>query len=259
MEICTLISAMNADCRSLIQKMNIQTDAILINQCGHFGYEEFMEDGCLVKAYSFNEKGVGLSRNNALLRTGNEISLFSDDDIRYYDGYSEKIALEFKKHPEADLIFFNVDVCENRRTYYNHKWKRVRLLNSGRYPTYSLAARTSKLHQTCVTFSLLFGGGAKYSNGEDSLFIKNCLKAGLKAYASNEVIGLEEAGESTWFHGYNEKFFYDRGILYHYLYGEFALLFGFRFVYTKQKSICGEIPANKAFGLLKKGIREAEQ
>ena len=34
-----------------------------------------------------------------------------------------------------------------------------------------------------ITFSLLFGGGAKYSNGEDSLFLKDCLKYGLVVYA----------------------------------------------------------------------------
>ena len=259
MTIWTLVSAMHADVKKLSEKMNIQTEAIIINQGDGFGYEEIQRNGCLIKCYSFMEKGVGLSRNNALLRSQGDISLFSDDDIRYIPDYPKKIEDEFLTHPEADIIFFNVGVEENRKTYENTKWKRVHIYNSGRYPTYSLAVRTKKLHQNNLTFSLLFGGGARYSNGEDSLFIRDCLKKGLKAYSSTVFIGNEEAGESTWFAGYNEKFFYDRGVLYHYLYGAFAYLFGLRFIWTKKQIMCKDINWKKAYRLLKKGIREAVQ
>ena len=34
------------------------------------------------------------------------------------------------------------------------------------------AVRRERLQAANITFSLLFGGGAKYSNGEDSLFLK---------------------------------------------------------------------------------------
>ena len=39
------------------------------------------------------------------------------------------------------------------------------------YPTYAVAAKREALHRVNVGFSLLFGGGARYSNGEDSLFL----------------------------------------------------------------------------------------
>ena len=76
------------------------------------------------------------------------------------------------------MLLFNVRVQESRFTYWNSFYKRVRWYNCGRYPAYSFALRTAKMHEKNLTYSLLFGGGAKYANGEDSLFIHDCLKAG---------------------------------------------------------------------------------
>ncbi len=259
MKVQLLISAVKKNPKELVQKMNVETDAILINQCDSFLYENFWVQDVNgidreIKAYSFCERGVGLSRNNALLRADKEISLFSDDDIVYEKGYEEKIINEFEKHKEADVLLFNVEVCEERRTYFNTDFHRVRWYNCGRYPAYAIAIRTDKMHQSNLTFSLLFGGGAKYSNGEDSLFLRDCLKAGLKLYATDVVIGKEEAGESTWFFGYNQKFFYDRGVLYHYLYRKMAKVWGLRFLLKNKSVMCREIPFKTAYGYLKDGI-----
>lgn len=263
MEVQVLVSAMHIKPRELVKKMNISSDAILINQCEHNDFERFCvtdEQGAEreIKAYSFCERGVGLSRNNALLRADKEISLFSDDDIVYVKDYEKRIIAEFEKHKEADVLLFNVKVCEERRTYFNTDFHRVRWYNCGRYPAYAIAIRTEAMHRFHLTFSLLFGGGAKYSNGEDSLFLKDCLKAGLKLYATDVVIGEEKAGESTWFFGYNKKFFYDRGVLYHYLYKNMAKIWGLRFLLKNKNTMCGEIPFKQAYAYLKDGIYYAK-
>lgn len=262
MKVQLLIAAMHKNPRKLVEKMQVSTDAILVNQCDENGYEEFDitdENGekRVVKAYSFGEKGVGLSRNTALLRADKEISLFSDEDIIYEKDYESKIIKEFEKHKDADVLLFNVRVCEARRTYFHQKFHRVRWYNCGRYPAYAIAIRTERMHECNLTFSLLFGGGAKYSNGEDSLFLRDCLKAGLKMYASTEVIGEEEENESTWFFGYNRKFFYDRGVLYHYLYGKMAAVWGFRFLWKNKNTMCQKISLKQAYGYLKEGIYDA--
>lgn len=113
------------------------------------------------------------------------------------------------------MILFNMDVPEDRATYHIDGYGRVRWYNCGRYPTYSFSARTEKLREANIAFSLLFGGGARYSNGEDSLFLAECIRKGLKVFKAPVTIGKENGRPSTWFHGYNEKFFYDRGVLYH--------------------------------------------
>lgn len=98
-----------------------------------------------------------------------------------------------------------------------------------------------------------------YSNGEDSLFLRDCLRAGLKIYAVPVCIGEEILRESTWFHGFTEKFFMDRGVLYHYLYGKFAGLFSLRFLLKNRDEMCAEIPLKKAYRLMREGIRSQKK
>lgn len=251
-----LISAVNQNADELVKKMNISSDAILINQCDKNEYDEIQLGEHKVLVYHFAERGVGLSRNNALLRATGDIVLFSDEDITYDAGYEEKVLTEFEKNPDADMIVFNVRVSEERRTYYNQKNGRVRLWNCGRYPTYSFAVRREKLHSKGITFSLLFGGGAKYSCGEDSLFIHDCIKSGMKVYKTTVELGEEALRESSWFNGYTEKFFYDRGALFQHLYGKLAWIMALRFIVLKKSFMCKEIPPRRAYELIREGIRK---
>ena len=259
MGIQMLVSAVGQDVRTLAERMNIETDAIVINQCGGFGYEEYTHKGHTVRCYSLKERGVGLSRNSALMRAEEALCIFSDEDIVYDTGYAGQVEEVFRRHPDADMVLFNVKVAPSRKTYWNEEEKRIRWYNYGRYPAYSIAARTDALHRAYVSFSLWFGGGAKYSNGEDSLFLLDCLRAGLKIMASPGVIGEEKARESTWFHGYNEKFFRDRGVLYHFLYGRMAVLFSLRFLLAHRSEMCAEIGWKQAYRLMLDGIREGAQ
>ncbi len=255
-----LVSAMCADVRQLAERMNISSDAILINQTDFFGYEEFQRNENNIKCYHMKERGVGLSRNHALLRADHDISLFSDADIVYEPDYQEKVLQEFANNKEADIILFNVGVCEERRTYHITDRGRVRQYNCGRYPCYSIAARTSRLHAVGVTFSLLFGGGAPYSAGEDSLFLRECLSKGLKIFRVPVTIGREEAeGKSTWFSGYHKKFFVDRGVLYHFLYGKLAKPLAIRFLVAHRGLMCQEIKVKDAYRYMCDGIREAKE
>lgn len=257
MRVEMLVSAVNQNVCTLAEKMNIGADAVIVNQCGGFGYEEYVYQSNKIRCYSLREKGVGLSRNTAMMRAEAEISVFADEDIVYEDGYGERIAAEFEKHRDADMILFNVKVAPARRTYWNEREKKIRWYNYGRYPAYSIAARTDSLRRANVSFSLLFGGGARYSNGEDSLFLRDCLKKKLKIIASPAVIGEETERESTWFQGYNEKFFKDRGVLYRHLYGKMAIPFSLRFLWAHQREMCGKIGWKQAFSLMKDGIKEA--
>ncbi len=260
MNVELLVSAMHSEPTELIKKMNVSSNAVIINQCDSYSYQKIENNGHTIHFYSMNERGVGRSRNNALLRATSEISMFSDGDIEYYPDYAKKITDEFIAHPEADLIFFNFDVDSSRQTYHTETFHKVSWYNAGRYPTFCMAIRTAQMHAHNLTFSLLFGGGARFSNGEDSLFIRDCMQAGLKAYASPVVLGKEDNNTpSTWFSGYHEKFFLDRGVLYHFLYGKAASLFGLRFILKHQEIFCKEIPTKKAFALLRKGILIGKQ
>lgn len=254
MKVQVLVSAMNQDPKTLVEKMNLSSDAVIINQCDREDKERFTFRDREIVCYSFPERGVGKSRNSALKRADRDICLFSDEDIVYTDDYEEKIIQEFEHNPKADMLVFNIEVEESRRTYFNTERKRVHLYNCGRYGAVSFAFRTDKLKESGVEFSLLFGGGAKYSNGEDSLFIKEFISKGYRVYTAPVTIGREEAGESTWFQGYTEKFFFDRGVLYTFLYGGLALLMALRFLIAHKDKMCRDISFQKAFSIMRKGI-----
>lgn len=259
MKIEHLVSAINVDPMEQINKMNIVTDAVLIVQGDKEGSESFPTLLGTARAFFYKEKGVGLSRNRALEHACGDILLFSDDDIVYSQGYEKVIQREFDNHPEADALFFNVNVCDERRTYFNTEFGKCHIWNAGRYPAYSIAIRKSAIEGKEIKFSTLFGGGAKYSCGEDSLFIKDCLKAGLNMYKTPAVIGEEIPRPSTWFNGYNDKFFFDRGVMYHFLYGHLAMIMGARFVFTKKAEMCKDVPAGKAYRLLLDGIKQGKR
>lgn len=258
MKVQVLASVMNQEMRHIVSRMNLSTDAVIINQCDRYNVEEMEWRGHRVRFFSYAERGVGRSRNNAILRADSDICLFSDEDIVYKDGYGELIAKEFERQPQADMILFNIRVEEARRTYHITERKRVRWYNCGRYGAVSFAVRTQKLQESGVMFSLLFGGGARYSNGEDSLFLKEFMEKGYKVYTAPVTIGREEAGDSTWFAGYTKKFFYDRGVLYHYLYGRLAWAMALRFLLAHRDIMCQEVSVGQAFLWMRQGIRRQE-
>ena len=259
MNLEVLVSALNKDPEKLLGKMNIQSPAVVVNQCDRNMTQTFFMGEHEMTVISSTERGVGKSRNECLSRASADLVLFSDDDIIYYDGYHEKIIKEFEALPEADIILFNMEVCEERRTYWNSEVKKIGKTNCGRFPAYSIAAKRESLTKAGIRFSLLFGGGAKYSNGEDSLFLTDALRAGLKIYSSVEVLGKEAAGDSTWFKGFNEKFFFDRGVLFAFLYRGFAPLWAFRFVFLKKNIDTSKVGKKKAWQLIRNGIQEGNR
>ncbi len=257
MKIQLLVSAVDKDAAALTKQMHISTDAVIVNQCGRYGYEEITDSGHKIQIFSMPERGVGLSRNTALLHASADVCVFSDEDIMLAEDYEEKICRAYEELPDADMILVNVKVAPSRRTYWNEDIHRVGYRNYGRYPAYSITVKRDALLRANVHYSLLFGGGARYSNGEDSLFLKDCLKAGLKIYSHTICIGEEVERESTWFSGYHEKFFRDRGVLYHYLYGRLALPLSFRFLWAHREEMCREIPLKQAYSWMRDGVREA--
>lgn len=259
MRVQILASVMNQSLESIVGKMHIDSDAVIINQCDMLGYEEAEYNGHNVRFFSFPDRGVGRSRNEAILRADGDICLFADEDIIYEPGYAQIVADEFEKNCDADMILFNVTIGEERKTYHISSRKKVHWYNCGRYGAVSFAVKRESLIASGVTFSLLFGGGARYSAGEDSLFLKEFMGKGYKVYTAPVTIGREESKESTWFSGYNEKYFYDRGVLYKYLYGRMDRVMAMRYLLVHKKKLCSENSVKQAYKWMKAGMKEEKE
>ena len=216
MKVQVLVATMNHKDHTLLEKMNIQSDVIVGNQCDYNLVEEFEYCGHNAVYLNFAERGVGLNRNNSLMRAREDIVLFADDDVVYLNGYVDKILEKYQKHPTADVIIFNFLVSRNGGTVHEGVSKEKFLGKKGvsSFGTYSVSAKLDILRKNNIVFHQMFGGGAKYSHGEDSIFLKECVSKGLKVYACKDVIGSVHHNVSTWSRGLNDQYFMDSGALF---------------------------------------------
>ena len=94
MNLEVLLATMDQTDDSVLDFMGVNSDIIVCNQNSEkTDYRSYERKGYNVRWYDFQERGVGLNRNNALLRSTADICLLADDDVKYEDGY-EKIILE---------------------------------------------------------------------------------------------------------------------------------------------------------------------
>lgn len=214
MRIQVLVAAMHQEDHSLLPKMNIQSDVIVGNQCDKNSVETFDYNGHKATYLNFSERGVGLNRNNALMRATGDICLFADDDMEYMDNYVEIIEKAFDENPNADVIVFNLKEKAITRKLITKKSK-VGYMNYLRYGTARVAVRLSSVKKNGIYFNQCFGGGTEHCHGEDNLFLNSCLKNKLKIVAVPEYIAtLTEERVSSWNNGYDEKYIRDQGILF---------------------------------------------
>lgn len=214
MKLEVLVAAMNQTDYSLVDKMKITTDVIVGNQCDKNEIVHINRQGNRITYLSFNEKGVGLNRNNSLMRSQGDVLLFADDDMVYVDGYEEIVLKEFRENPDADVIIFNIKETVPERYVIKKKF-RVHWYNFMRFGAVRIAVKRKCVQEKGIFFNLCFGGGAQYAHGEDTLFLLECIKKRLKVYAvPNFIAELTDSRESTWFEGYNDAYFRDTGVLY---------------------------------------------
>lgn len=253
-----LVACMHQNDNSLYQVMNLQTDAILANQCDAYFYREYTQtDGNTVKLISSADRGVGKNRNKALMNASGEYLMCSDQDMVYVDGYERIVVDAFEQCPKADIIIFNLEYL-NRFTRGRKecaKFKRVYMWNSMRYGTARIAMRKSAVDKACLSFSILYGGGAQYSSGEDSLFICDAFRKGLKVFYCPIVIAKVKQEESSWFKGYTDKYFIDKGVLIANAFPKMKSMLVYYFAY-RMRNVAKEYGFSKICKLMKCGFKE---
>ncbi|HRV29198.1 MAG TPA: glycosyltransferase family A protein [Spirochaetia bacterium] len=197
---------------SKIREMNIHSDVVFANQCDYTAYDEYFFEGHTAKMISTRTRGVGINRNLALSYASADICLLADDDIKYHDDMAERVIAEFDAHPDADVMIFHLEADDPVRIQPKYarteKWSRFRGLPWGGV---RIAFRLDAVRKANAWFSPLFGGGAVFPSGEDSLFLTDLRRAGLTIYVSKETIGSISFETSSWFTGRDEKYFFSRG------------------------------------------------
>ncbi|MCR5627481.1 MAG: glycosyltransferase family 2 protein [Lachnospiraceae bacterium] len=214
MTLNVLLSAMNLKDLSIIDQLNIKSDAVVINQCDREADEVFEDDGKKVRFISRNEKGLSKSRNLAVNAAWGDICLYCDNDVKYSEDYENAVKSAFERHPDADIIVFFIKRKERLSPVYK-KESRLGYLKSMKIFSPEIAFRRESVIKAGLMMDEDFGAGAKYSMGEENIFLFEAKQKGLKVwYVPYRLATLIET-ESTWFKGYTEEFFRNRGAGYY--------------------------------------------
>ena len=202
--------------KDYLKNMNIATDIVIGNQCDRESDEEFYCAENRVRVISTTDRGVGKNRNLSLYNATADIVLFADNDVKYYDGYAEKIENFYTQNPDADVVIFNFRESRNGEPLHdlNLETKKAKLKDATKFGACVISAKRQSLIDNGITFSLSFGGGAKYGSGEDSIFIADCFRKKLNVYLCADTLGEINNRESTWFKGITEKYVFDKGALF---------------------------------------------
>lgn len=239
-----LISCMHQSDFSLISKTGITGNALVINQCDKNEYLTLTTEPCSVRMISTTERGLSKSRNLAIKESFADICLFCDDDEHLISEYESIILHAFKQLKDADIIAFDVEGSTCRLAKKTHCLHYLELL---RISSYQIAIRRNSIINANVYFDLFMGAGSGNGAQEENKFLMDCLRAGLKIYYVPQIIGRVTHQKSTWFHGYNEKFFYQRGGATRQLLGlPLALLYAFYYVIKKRALYKQEISLHAA-------------
>lgn len=218
---------------SKLREMNIHSNVVFANQADTTAYEELEFEGHRAKMITTATRGVGKNRNLALTYAEGDIVLFADDDITYRDDAEEKILAEFDAHPDADIVVFHFETDSATRKQRSYsKTRRHGRLEPMPWGTLRVAVRLAAQRRANLWFTTLFGGGCIFPSGEDSMWLTQAKRAGLRFYVSKETIGKVSFEVSTWYTGANEKYYYGKGAFYQALHpktkGIWMLYFAFR-------------------------------
>ncbi len=239
MEIEILCATMHQKDLSKYNDMHISgCNVIYANQAGRYAYQEERRGRDTIKMLTTATVGVGKNRNLALTLASGDVLLFADDDVVYHDPPANTVKKAFERYPMADVMIFGMHLARNGMVYSSRipKEGRLRLSRAMRYGTYAIAVRRKSLDRCNLRFTELFGGGCLYAYGEDSDFLMQCFRNGLKIYGVADVLGVTHKDYSTCRVGYGEKYFFDKGALARHSFGVLAIPFMLRMALKKLDS-----------------------
>ena len=107
-----------------------------------------------------------------------------------------------------------------------------------------------------LNFDINFGSGAKYFLGEDTIFIYDALKRGLKIVYNNNIILKMPPSKSSWFKKYDEMYFKSLGACYYRISKRFYKLLIFQFAIRKYHRYKNDISIIDAIKQMKNGVKD---
>lgn len=243
MNLEVLISCMNQQDMKIAEQTGVQTDALVINQCPQLEYsDDASSDRNIfavqnssrsnIRMLSTNTRGLSKSRNLAIQHAVGDVCLICDDDEQLGSSYEKIILNAYEALPNADIICFRI---ANQPSRLKQKEQRLTKWTAMRIASWQITFRRESILKSGVRFDEDMGAGTGNGGGEEVKFLRDCIKAGLKAYYVPKSIGTVAQTESTWFRGFDQDFFYKRGVTNRYMLGlPIAILYAIYYSYVKR-------------------------
>jgi glycosyltransferase involved in cell wall biosynthesis len=144
-------------------------------------------------------RGLCRNRNNSLSLSDGDVVILADDDVCYRSEYIDVVKREFEADKEMAVACFKIATPYGDPEYKNYT-EQSYLLNEETHhyiSTLEIVFRPADVKKKGISFDERFGlGSALNSFGEESVFIHDCIKAGLKVKYIPEYI-VEHPATST--------------------------------------------------------------
>ena len=239
---------------SLLERMNINSDAVVINQCNSNSMETLTFRNWSIKWVNTTERGLSNSRNMAISYSTAEYCLVADDDEVFINDYAQIVIGAFERHPKKSILRFQVHGIEKVFKNYRDREFRISWLNSMKMSSVELAIRRCDIINNDISFDYLIGAGTEFMMGEENAFAWTCLKKGLLIYNIPQCIADLHIGESTWFSGFNDKYFFGRGAAFAAMSKAFSIPLIIQFAIRRRKN--AEISMKSSIINMLKGRKE---
>lgn len=254
MKLEVLMSCMHRQDDKLVYTSRLTGDVVVVNQCDREGYDEYETPRGRVRMFSTTQRGLTKSRNFAISKSQADICLLCDDDELFVPDYAEKITAAYEQLPQADVIIFKM---VDRPTAFGDAARPLRWVDCMKVSSWQISFRREKLLSSGVKFDEFLGAGTGNGAEEELKFLLDCRKAGLAIwYVPVEIASVAQTA-STWFGGFNEEFFENRGATTRYILGvPLAVLYAVYYVITKRGLYRETISPAKALQAIFRGIRQ---
>ncbi|MBE5968373.1 MAG: glycosyltransferase family 2 protein [Lachnospiraceae bacterium] len=206
-----LISTMHQSDYSLLEIMNIQTNAIVVNQCNENKTRLLKLKDKKVLWIDTSERGLSRSRNMAMRNATGDICILADDDEEFCDGYGDIVKTAFSDHQFFSIIRFRIQGIEKKFKNYPSKEYSIGYIKSLKISSVELAFRRKDVVTNGIFFDELIGSGTEFLMGEENAFIYQCLLKKMKVLYVPKTLANLHIGNSSWFDGFNIDYFVGRG------------------------------------------------
>ena len=182
-----------------------------------------------------------------------EILLLADDDLFFVNNYNEIIKKAYEDNPMYDVIVFQVEGINQRFKNYYPKERNIGYIRSLKVSSVEISFKRASILNANISFNEMIGTGAKYRMGEENEFLYKCLRSGLKIkYIPIKIADLY-IGDSSWFCGFNEKYFFDKGAVFTAMSKKMCYILMIQFLIRHYKTYRSETSAKRAIVNMIKG------